>query len=141
MGSRNTRKYLFGYDVGVIPYIGIQVNSGEALRETPAFVDLQVNGFAGIDFNNPRTLPSDYHKAVEAMWATGVTRLLPTVITGDQETMCQCLRIAAAAAEIAGIGPSIVGIHVEGPWISPLEGPRGAHPKQHVRAPNRDDFE
>src|SRR5689334_20672798 len=108
--------------------------------DAPAFCDLQVNGFTGVDFNDPRVGPPEYGQAVEMLWKTGVTRFFPTVITGAAEAMCSCLEAAARAAETPVIGPSIAGIHLEGPWISAADGPRGAHPKKHVRPPDRHEF-
>ncbi len=114
-------------------------------REAAAFFDAQVNGFGGTDFNNPRVTTGDYQRAIESMWKTGVTRFFPTIITASHADMCECLRSAARVAEMSqketrAIGSSIAGIHVEGPSISPEDGPRGAHPRQHVRAPDRDEF-
>jgi N-acetylglucosamine-6-phosphate deacetylase len=109
--------------------------------DTRAFCDLQVNGFAGSDFNTPGVSSDDYARAIEALWKTGVTRFLPTIITAGHAEMCQCLRAAAQAGELSRIGPSIAGIHLEGPWVSPNDGPRGAHPRQHVRAPDLAEFQ
>jgi N-acetylglucosamine-6-phosphate deacetylase len=108
--------------------------------QSAAFCDLQVNGFAGTDFNTPHVGEDGYNRAIEALWKTGVTRFLPTIITASDGDMCRCLRAAARAAELSRIGASIAGIHLEGPWISPEAGPRGAHPLQHVRAPDIEEF-
>jgi N-acetylglucosamine-6-phosphate deacetylase len=108
--------------------------------QSAAFCDLQVNGFAGADFNTPHIGEDGYTRAIEALWKTGVTRFLPTIITASDGDMCRCLRAAARAAELSRIGASIAGIHLEGPWISPEAGPRGAHLLQHVRAPDIKEF-
>ena len=106
----------------------------------PGFFDLQVNGFAGVDYNSPEASLEDIRRSILALRATGVTRFLPTVITGSPERMAgACRNLARARREIAE-GVSIAGIHVEGPWISPEEGPRGAHPREHVRPPSREEF-
>jgi N-acetylglucosamine-6-phosphate deacetylase len=99
------------------------------------FVDLQVNGFAGVDFNRPSSSPEQLHKAIEALRATGVTRCLPTLITSSLETFSRCAQALLALADEA-----VAGIHMEGPYISPLDGPRGAHPRGHVIAASVDDF-
>ena len=104
------------------------------------FIDLQVNGFAGVDFNDPRVTSQDYRRAVQTLWSTGVTRFCPTIITGSRDGLCRCLAAAARAAEDKSAGPSIAGIHLEGPYISPEDGPRGAHPRQFVRPPDREEF-
>jgi N-acetylglucosamine-6-phosphate deacetylase len=101
----------------------------------PGFVDLQVNGFGGVDFNAPALRPEDLERALDRMQATGVTRCLPTVITSSLEAF------AARAAVIARSGhPAIAGLHMEGPYISPDDGPRGAHPRAHIRPASIDDY-
>ncbi len=101
---------------------------------THAFIDLQVNGFAGIDFNDPTITATQYQQAIPAIWACGVTRFFPTIVTGSSTTMRTCLAVAAQ------FGASAPGIHLEGPWISPEDGPRGAHPREHVRPIDRNEF-
>src|ERR1017187_6735406 len=63
----------------------------------PGFIDLQVNGFAGVDYNAPRTPHAEIARSLRAQFATGVTRLYATVITGAPEAMQACLRNLAAA--------------------------------------------
>lgn len=104
--------------------------------EVPGFVDLQVNGFAGVDFNNPLTTPEEVLRAGQAQRSTGVTAYLPTLITSSFESFARCARTLLEAGD-----PGILGIHMEGPYISPEDGPRGAHPRQHVRQADRDDFQ
>lgn len=107
----------------------------------PGFVDLQVNGFAGVDFNDPAVTVEEVGRALDALFATGVTRLLPTVITGEPVAMRQALATLAQARRRLPCGEAIVGIHLEGPYISPEEGPRGAHPARWVRPPDLTEFE
>src|SRR4051794_27749719 len=67
----------------------------------PGFVDIQVNGFAGVYFNNPLASFDDIARALETIVRTGVTRCLPTVITGAPEDMLQSLRnLSAARAQV-----------------------------------------
>jgi N-acetylglucosamine-6-phosphate deacetylase len=103
---------------------------------SPGFFDLQVNGFAGVDFNNPSTTPDDVVRALEAMRLSGVTRCLPTLITSSFETFAAC-----AATVLASGHAAVAGLHMEGPCISPDDGPRGAHPRAHVTAASVDDYE
>jgi N-acetylglucosamine-6-phosphate deacetylase len=103
--------------------------------ELPGFVDLQVNGFAGVDFNSPALTIDDFHRGCAAIRATGVTRFLPTLITSTTETFSTLARMIADVDD-----PSIAGIHMEGPYICPEDGPRGAHPWACVTAASRDDF-
>jgi len=107
---------------------------------SPGFIDLQVNGFAGVDYNHPRTPHEEIARSLRAQFATGVTRLYPTVITGAPAEMLECLRNLAAARESLPEGHAMDGFHVEGPHISPEDGPRGAHPRQWVRPPDLDEF-
>ncbi len=106
----------------------------------PGFVDLQVNGFAGVDFNDPDTAVEEIGRALDAMFATGVTRCLPTVITGPADSMLASLRNLRRAQLELPLGRAIAGLHVEGPHIGPEDGPRGAHPARWVRPPDLDEF-
>lgn len=107
----------------------------------PGLIDIQVNGFAGVDYNSPETPLEEIARSIREMRATGVTRFCPTVITGSNDNICGSLRNLARARRELPEGPSMCGFHVEGPWISPLDGPRGAHPIEHVRAPSIDEFQ
>jgi N-acetylglucosamine-6-phosphate deacetylase len=121
----------------------LDVNGDGSLQAawlTSAFCDLQVNGFAGVDFNSPHVTVEDYGKAMRVLWTTGVTRFCPTIISASREHLCRCLKVAAAAAVDQGVGLSIAGIHLEGPYISPEDGPRGAHLRSVIRPPDRDEF-
>src|ERR1041385_795331 len=106
----------------------------------PGFIDLQVNGFAGVDYNSPNAPPEDIARSLRTMFSTGVTRVFPTVITGDPERMCGALRNLADAREELVEGSAMEAFHVEGPHISPEDGPRGAHPAQWVRPPDLAEF-
>src|ERR1041385_5754473 len=70
----------------------------------PGFVDLQVNGFAGVDYNSPVTTPEEIARSIRAMFSTGVTRFFPTVITGAPEDMLGALRNLARAREALSKG-------------------------------------
>ena len=106
----------------------------------PGFVDLQVNGFAGVDYNHPRTPHGEIARSLRTQFAIGVTRLYPTVITAAPHDMQACLRNLADARESVPEGHAIDGFHVEGPHISPEDGPRGAHSRQWVRPPDLDEY-
>jgi N-acetylglucosamine-6-phosphate deacetylase len=101
----------------------------------PGFVDLQVNGFAGVDYNTPGLTADDVRRSIAAQRATGVTRVLPTLITGPLDRFAECARALLSVDD-----PAIAGIHMEGPYISPEDGARGAHPRAHCRAASADDF-
>src|SRR6476469_9842995 len=111
----------------------------------PGFIDLQVNGFAGVDFNDPTISSEDISRAIRKMFRTGVTRFFPTIITASEERILACLRnLSSARAEFVrhGLpeGHAMEAFHVEGPHISPESGPRGAHPARWARPPDFDEF-
>jgi N-acetylglucosamine-6-phosphate deacetylase len=100
------------------------------------FFDLQVNGFAGVDFNDPATTADQVAQTIADLRKTGVTRFLPTLISAPLDDFRRCART------IAGVrSPAIAGVHMEGPYISPQEGARGAHPREFIIPASRDDFE
>ena len=99
--------------------------------------DWQVNGFKGVDFNSPELTVEQVQTASEALAAEGISFYMPTIITGDIGTMERLILVITQAAKSQTVNAArIVGLHLEGPFISPLDGARGAHPKQHVRAPD-----
>lgn len=101
--------------------------------EFPGFCDLQVNGFAGADYNNPQTTAGEILRSIAALRATGVTRFLPTLVTSPFERFAQCARNLTSVK-----APAIAGIHIEGPYIS--QEARGAHPLEHVEPATIEDF-
>ena len=104
--------------------------------EFAGLFDLQVNGFAGVDFNAPSLAHDRFVEALERIRSTGVTRFLPTLITSGLDHFVRNARLITAVAD-----PAIAGIHMEGPYLSAKDGPRGAHPREHVRAASTDDFD
>jgi N-acetylglucosamine-6-phosphate deacetylase len=107
----------------------------------PGFIDLQVNGFFGVDYNSPEAPHDEIARSLRVCFATGVTRFFPTVITGSPENMQGALRNLADARERLADGAAMEAFHVEGPFISPEDGPRGAHPREWVRPPDVDEFQ
>ncbi len=112
----------------------------ETVFVAPAWIDVQVNGFSGVDYNSPETPIEEIARSIDAQFATGVARLFPTVITGSPERMTGALRNLARARETFPHGAALEAFHVEGPFISPEDGPRGAHPVRWVRPPSLDEF-
>jgi N-acetylglucosamine-6-phosphate deacetylase len=104
----------------------------------PGFIDLQANGYAGVDYNLPTAPLDEIARSIRALYATGVTRFYPTMITNSSEIMLACLRNTAEAKRHLPEGVAIEGIHVEGPHITPEDGARGAHPRKWVRPPDVD---
>ena len=106
----------------------------------PGFIDLQVNGFAGVDYNSPAASLDQIDGSLRALFSTGVTRVFPTIITAAPEQMLAALGNLARAREALPLGGAMEAFHVEGPHISPEDGPRGAHPAQWVRPPDLDEY-
>lgn len=107
----------------------------------PGFIDLQVNGFAGTDYNSPTTPLESIAQSIRSLHSTGVTSFFPTVITGPPDEMLAALKnLAGAKSALGDAAASMEAFHVEGPHISPQDGPRGAHPAQWVRPPSLDEF-
>ena len=94
----------------------------------PGFVDIQVNGYGGVDFLSAST--ADYERAGEALLLAGVTAYQPTFITSAEAAAVEALR----ALPPEGQGPRVLGAHLEGPFLSPEQ--PGAHPLEHLRAPD-----
>lgn len=112
----------------------------EEVYIAPGWVDVQVNGFAGVDYNSPSTPHEEIARSIELLYSTGVTRFYPTVITGGPDDMAGAIENLAKAKESLPEGEAMDGFHVEGPHISPDDGPRGAHPRRWVRRPDIDEF-
>lgn len=100
----------------------------------PGFVDLQCNGYAGVDFNRRETEPIVLGGAIRTMWEHGCTEVLPTFITAAPDAMDEYLSDMCKALESdAEAARSVPCFHLEGPFISPVDGARGAHPLAHVK--------
>ena len=108
----------------------------------PALIDIQVNGFAGFDLNVATVTPEDVSAMVRALWKVGTGFLCPTVVTGSFDRIRNSLHAIIGASKVDSlVAHSILGIHLEGPYISAEDGPRGAHPLEHVRDPDWDEFQ
>ena len=110
------------------------------LYVAPGLIDIQINGYAGVDFSDQELTREQMIEATFALWEAGVTTYLPTVITRDQERLEKSFSLLSAMLDDELIGASIPGFHLEGPYISPIDGYRGAHPLQYVRPPDWDEF-
>jgi N-acetylglucosamine-6-phosphate deacetylase len=113
---------------GHIGSVGLASPNGTGIA-APGFVDLQVNGFAGVDFMTADA--AGYRHAGEALLETGVTSYQPTLITAAERD------VVAALAHVpvgGGEGPRLLGVHLEGPFIAP--GRLGAHPAAERRDPD-----
>lgn len=108
----------------------------------PAFIDHQVNGYMGHDLNGSQPPTAATVAALtRAVWRTGVARYCPTLITHSEAHILHALRAIVAACDADPlVDASIACVHVEGPFISPEDGPRGAHNPKYVRPPDFDEF-
>ncbi len=107
----------------------------------PGFIDIQVNGQRGQEFSSPTLTPEQVATIVRDHYAFGVTGICPTLTTQGLATLEHGVRaIAAACEQSPDVGRRVVGIHLEGPFITSEDGPRGAHPAEHCRRPDWDAF-
>lgn len=108
----------------------------------PGFVDIQVNGFAGQEFSSLALTPEKVASIVRRHFAFGVTSICPTLTTESDEVFTHGVSaIATACDQFPDVGRAVIGIHLEGPFITPEDGPRGAHPLAHCRPPDWPAFE
>ncbi len=107
----------------------------------PGFLDIQVNGCCGIDYSSELLKVVDVFSVVKNLAERGTTRHLPTIVTNSHELTTANLKcITEARAKISILQEAIPGIHLEGPYISSEEGPRGAHNPEFIRDPSFDEF-
>lgn len=108
----------------------------------PGMIDLQVNGYAGLDVNAAELTTSVIHELVRAEARCGVTGFCPTVVTAAEDRIAHALAVIAAARnEDEWTRHAVLGVHVEGPYLSAEDGPRGAHDATQLRAPSVEEFE
>jgi N-acetylglucosamine-6-phosphate deacetylase len=107
----------------------------------PGFVDLQINGYGGYDINAQPLGEDTLSHMIRSIWREGVTTCFPTVITNGPEAILATMKtIAKSCDRDQVVEDGIGGIHLEGPFISPEDGPRGAHARKFVRPPDWEMF-
>lgn len=135
--------------------VSIQIQDGKIIRINrldnqdiapqfiiaPGLIDVQINGYMGVDFSDPELTPEDMQKATKALWAVGVTSFYPTIITNSHENLLNTFERISDVSKDKSIINSIPGFHLEGPFISPEKGFRGAHLEKYIREPNWEEFE
>ena len=109
---------------------------------SPGLIDLQVNGYGGHDLNDGELSAGTVEALSEDLCRVGIAAYLPTLITADKISICRRLSaIREASEKLPYSRQMIAGIHIEGPHISSKDGPRGAHPREHIRLPSMEEFE
>ena len=107
----------------------------------PALFDLQINGCDGRSFNSPQLTVDDVRHVAEVCRRHGVAGFCPTLITQSAEALLHGFAVLRRACELdPAVARAVPALHLEGPYISPEDGPRGAHPRRHVRPPDWDEF-
>lgn len=107
----------------------------------PGLFDLQINGHGGTWFSDESLTPEKVIGALEPHFRFGITRLMPTLVTASHEAfVAGFTAIRQACEQERWVDQMVAGCHQEGPYISQEDGPRGAHPLQHVRRADWDEF-
>jgi N-acetylglucosamine-6-phosphate deacetylase len=126
---------------GVITDLKTLSGGGDLPYIAPGFFDIQVNGYRGNDYNASDPDRDQLNNIVSDLEAAGVTRHFPTLITGPHERTLKNVAIVADLVSTSKeLQRAIPGIHLEGPYISSEDGPRGAHDPEFVRDPNWEEF-
>jgi len=124
------------------PVEAIDLNAANGAFVSSGLCDLQINGFAGVDYNNPSITDEAVETSLYAMLATGVTRCLPTVITAPLAWQRDCFAALEAARSNSALAASMIaGYHLEGPFLNPEPGYCGCHPAGAMVAASWDYFE
>ena len=109
---------------------------------SPGFFDIQINGYNGMWFSSPALTTDQVVSVTEALVNKSVARYFPTLITNSFAALHHGFStLRQACDQNAIVNDCVAGYHLEGPYISAEDGPRGAHPLQHVRAADYDEFE
>jgi N-acetylglucosamine-6-phosphate deacetylase len=108
---------------------------------SPGLIDNQINGNTNVDFSGEDLQPGDVTNAAKAIWRDGVTTFLPTLVSNSHENLITNFRILdEALRNDEMLRVSVPGFHLEGPYISPLDGYRGCHQLKFIRKPSLEEF-
>ncbi len=108
---------------------------------TTSWVDLQVNGYIGVDFSSPRLTAEDFLRAADAMLNSGTGIFLPTVITSRRSLYQRNLPLIVEAVERHGLTKHIPGLHLEGPFLANTPGYVGCHNPKYTLPPLQTYFD
>ncbi len=116
----------------------------------PGLIDIQINGYLSVSFSleganetaasGGEVTVEDVKKVTEGLWKEGVTTYFPTLTTNSRELLLRNFTVLTSAMNDPFMRGSIPGFHLEGPYISPVDGFRGAHPREFVRKPDWKEF-
>jgi len=107
----------------------------------PSWFDIQVNGCHGISFNADTLTKAEIRRVADVCRGHGTGGFCPTLITGSAAALTHGFStLARACDQDADLARTIPAFHLEGPYIAAEDGPRGAHPREHVRPPDWDEF-
>ena len=108
----------------------------------PGLFDHQINGYGGTWFSDENLTPADVVRVMQSHFQHGTTRLCPTLITNSFAALAAGLAAVRTACETTPwVDRMIPGIHLEGPYLSAEDGPRGAHPIEHIRPADFEEFQ
>jgi len=117
------------------------LNKSDNWLKTEGLVDIQVNGFGGVDFNTPGISCDSLQHSLEKMLASGVTTCLPTIITSTESHLLSCLSDLETARNSSTLAKTMIaGYHLEGPFLSALPGFSGCHPINEMGVVNPEMF-
>lgn len=119
---------------------------GEDVWVSPGWIDLQINGYGGFDFNRGFWTEAESEETVarivDLATQAGTALLCPTVCTNSFEAMRAGFEAVARACDAdPALAAAIPAAHMEGPYLAAEDGPRGAHPREHVRDPDWEEFQ
>lgn len=133
-GGRNLRITIEDGRIAGIREADQATDQAADLWLAPGLVDLQVNGFAGDDVNDPGMGESTVASLVRSLRREGVTTVVPTLVSAPEHRIVAALSAIARAREADPlVAHAIPYAHLEGPFLSAEEGPRGAHDRRHIR--------
>ncbi len=101
----------------------------------PGFIDLQVNGYKGVNFSDPKLKLDDILFVNRKLLKSGTIGYCPTLISSPLKTYKRNLPLIVKASQVDN-GAKILGIHLEGPFIDPSDGPRGIHLQENIIPPS-----
>ena len=114
---------------------------------SPGFFDLQVNGYGGFDFNlatwgAENEVSNDPETLMGKLMESGTALVCPTFVTNSHDAIVTAMKKLVSFLNANPVSAAAVpGFHLEGPYMSSEDGPRGAHPHEHVRDPDWEEFQ